>query len=134
MNLENIKTIAIIGLSDKPDRPSYQVAQYLIKESYKIIPVNPNIKEVFGQKSYPDIASISSEIKIDIIDVFRKSEDVPGVVQEIIKSGRKSVIWLQEGINNPKAVNLAKSHGFEISSGICLMKYHQSLDKNVNLF
>ncbi len=132
MNLEKIKTIAIIGLSDKPNRPSYQVAQYLLNQGYKIIPVNPNINEVFGQKSYPDIASIPSEIKIDIIDVFRKSEDTPSIVQEIIDSGRKSIIWLQEGINNPDAVNLAKSHGLEASSGICLMKYHQSLDKNVN--
>lgn len=132
MDLDQIKTIAIIGLSDKPDRPSYQVAQYLINQGYKIIPVNPNINEVFEQKSYPDIGSIPLETEIDIIDIFRKSEDTPGIVKEIIDSGRKSIIWLQEGINNPDAVNLAKSHGFEVSSGICLMKYHQSLDKNVN--
>jgi len=131
MNLNQIKTIAIIGLSDKPNRPSYQVAQYLINQGYKIIPVNPNISQVFGQKSYPNILSIPSEINIDIIDVFRKSEEVISIIQEIINSGRKSIIWLQEGIDNPDAVNLAKSHGFEISSGICLMKYHQSLDKNV---
>jgi uncharacterized protein len=132
MNLKIVKTIAIIGLSDKPDRPSFQVAQYLLNQGYKIIPINPNINEVFGQKSYPNLISIPSDIQIDIIDVFRKSEDTPDVVQEIINSGRKSIIWLQEGINNPEAVNLAKSYGFEVSSGICLMKYHQSLDKNVN--
>lgn len=132
MDLEKIKTIAIIGLSDKPERPSFQVAQYLINQGYKIIPINPNINEVFGQKSYPNLVSIPLEIEIDIIDVFRKSEDTPGIVQEIVDSGRKSIIWLQEGINNPDAVNLAKSHGFEVSSGVCLMKYHQSLDKNVN--
>lgn len=131
MNLDQIKTIAIIGLSDKPDRPSFQVAQYLINQGYKIIPVNPNISEVFGQKSYPNLASIPPEINIDIIDIFRKSEDVPPIVQEVIDSSRRSIIWLQEGINNPDAVNLAKSHGFEVSSGICLMKYHQGLDKNV---
>jgi len=128
MNLDQVKTIAIIGLSDKPDRPSFQVAQYLINQGYKIIPVNPNITEVFGQKSYPNLASIPPEINIDIIDIFRKSEDVPSIIQEIIDSGRKSIIWLQEGINNQTAVNLAKSHGFEITSGICLMKYHQSLN------
>lgn len=126
MDLTKIKTIAIIGLSDKPDRPSYQVAQYLINQGYKIIPINPNITEVFGQKSYQNLASISSEIIIDIIDVFRKSEEVESVIKEIIDSGRQSIIWLQEGIDNPNAVNLAKSHGFEITSGICLMKFHQN--------
>lgn len=125
MNLDTVKTIAIIGLSDKPDRPSFQVAQYLLNQGYKIIPVNPNIQEVFEQKSYPNISSIPKDIPIDIIDVFRKSEDVVSVIQEIIDSGRQSIIWLQEGINNPDAVNLAKSHGYDITSGICLMKFHQ---------
>lgn len=125
MDLTQAKTIAIIGLSDKPDRPSYQVAQYLINQGYKIIPVNPNIQQVFEQKSYPNISSIPKDISVDIIDVFRKSEDVVSVIQEIIDSGRQSIIWLQEGIDNPEAVNLAKSHGYDITSGICLMKFHQ---------
>lgn len=126
MNLDQVKTIAIIGLSDKPERPSYQVAQYLIDHGYKIIPVNPNISQVFEQKSYPNILSIPIEINIDIIDIFRKSEEVVSVIQEIINSKRKSTIWLQEGINNQEAVDLAKSHGLQITSGICLMKFHQS--------
>lgn len=126
MDFTSVKTIAIIGLSDKPDRPSYQVAQYLINQGYKIIPVNPNIVEVFGQKSYSNIASIPSEITIDIFDIFRKSEDVESVIQEIIDSGRLGVIWLQEGIDNQSAVNLATSHGYQITSGLCLMKYHQN--------
>ena len=128
MDLTQVKTIAVIGLSDKPDRPSYQVAQYLINQGYKIIPINPNITQVFNQKAYPNIASIPSEIKIDIIDIFRKSEEVESVIQEIIKSGRQSIIWLQEGIDNLNAVDLAKSHGLEITSGLCLMKYHQTLN------
>jgi len=125
MNINTIKTIAIIGLSDNPDRPSFEVAQYLINQGYKIIPVNPNISQVFGQKSYPNLASIPIDINIDIIDVFRKSEEITSIVQEIIDSGRKSIIWLQEGIENKDAVNLAKKHELEISSGICLMKFHQ---------
>jgi hypothetical protein len=125
MNLDSVKTIAIIGLSDKPDRPSYQVAQYLINQGYKIIPINPNITEVFGQKSYPNISSVPKDIPIDIIDIFRKSEEIIPVIQEIIDSGRQSIIWLQEGIDNPDAISLAQSHGFEITSGICLMKFHQ---------
>ena len=125
MDLAQVKTIAIVGLSDKPDRPSFQVAQYLINQGYQIIPVNPNIQQVFEQKSYPNISSIPKDISVDIIDVFRKSEDVVSVIQEIIDSGRQSIIWLQEGIDNPEAVNLAKSHGYDITSGICLMKFHQ---------
>ena len=125
MDLTQAKTIAIIGLSDNPDRPSFQVAQYLINQGYQIIPVNPNIQQVFEQKSYPNISSIPKDISVDIIDVFRKSEDVVSVIQEIIDSGRQSIIWLQEGIDNPEAVNLAKSHGYDITSGICLMKFHQ---------
>lgn len=125
MNFDSIKTIAIIGLSNNPDRPSYQVAQYLINQGYKIIPINPNIQEVFGQKSYPSLSSIPQDINIDVVDVFRKSEEVVSVIQEIIDSGRKSIIWLQEGIEDQKAINLAKNHGLEIYSGICLMKFHQ---------
>lgn len=125
MDFTSVKTIAIIGLSDKSDRPSYQVAQYLLNQGYKIIPVNPHITEVFGQKSYPNISSIPSEVVVDIIDVFRKSEEVTSVIQEIINSGRKSIIWLQEGIDNQAAVNLAISNNLEVHSGICLMKAHQ---------
>ena len=125
MDLTQVKTIAIVGLSDKPDRPSYQVAQYLINQGYKIIPVNPNIQQVFGQKSYPNISSISENINIDIINIFRKSEEIIPIIQEIINTHRHSIIWLQEGIDNPEAVNLAKSYGLEITSGICLMKFHQ---------
>lgn len=125
MNFNTVKTIAVVGLSDKPDRPSFQVGQYLFNQGYKIIPVNPNVSEVFDQKSYPNLDSIPKNINIDIIDVFRKSEEVVSVIQEIINSGRKSIVWLQEGIDNKKAVDLAKNHGLEISSGICLMKFHQ---------
>ena len=126
MNLNEIKTIAIIGLSDKPDRPSFQVGQYLLDQGYKIIPINPNITESLGQKAYPNIASIPSEINIDIFDIFRKSEDVESIIQEIIDSVRSGIIWLQEGINNQSAVDLATSHGYQITSGLCLMKYHQN--------
>ncbi len=125
MDLAKAKTIAIVGLSDKPDRPSFQVAQYLINQGYQIIPVNPNIQQVFDQKSYPNISSIPQDINIDIIDIFRKSEEIIPIIQEIINSGRQSIIWLQEGIDNPDAVNLAQSHGLKITSGICLMKFHQ---------
>ena len=123
--LKNSKTIAIIGLSDKPDRPSYQVAKYLISQGFTIIPVNPTIDSVFGLKSYPSFTDIPSNIKIDIVDVFRKSDQVLPIVEEIIKSDQKPVIWFQEGILNLEAEKLAKQNGLETISGICLMKAHQ---------
>ncbi|MFA6184619.1 MAG: CoA-binding protein [Candidatus Shapirobacteria bacterium] len=129
LSIENIlkksKTIAIIGLSDKPDRPSYQVAEYLISQGFTIIPVNPTIENVFGLKSYSSFSSIPSNIKIDIVDIFRKSDQVLLIVEEIIKSNQKPVIWFQEGSLNLDAENLAKENSFEVISGICLMKAHQ---------
>ncbi len=124
--LQNSKTIAIIGLSDKPDRPSYQVAKYFLSQGFTIIPVNPNIESFFGIKSYPNFLSIPSTIQIDIVDIFRRSEEILPIIKEIIHSQQKPVIWLQEGISHPEAENIAKENGLEFISGICLMKAHQS--------
>jgi predicted CoA-binding protein len=124
--LENSKTIVIIGLSNKPDRPSYQVAEYLISQGFKIIPVNPMINSVLGLKSYKSIKEIPKEINIDIVDIFRKSEEVLLIVEEIISSNRKPIIWFQEGIINLDAENLAKENGLEVINGICLMKAYQN--------
>lgn len=123
--LKKSKIIAIIGLSDKPDRPSYQVTEYLISRGFTIIPVNPTIDSVFGLKSYSNFSSIPLNIKVDIVDVFRQSNQILPIVEEIIKSGRKPVIWLQEGIFNQEAEDLAKQNGLEIISGVCLMKAHE---------
>jgi len=129
ISIENIlqksKVIAIVGLSDKPDRPSYQVAKYLISQSFTIIPINPAIDSVFGLKSYRSFSDIPSNIKIDIVDIFRKSDQVLPIIEEIVKSNQKPVIWFQEGSLNLKAENLAKENGFEVISGVCLMKAHQ---------
>lgn len=129
ISLENIlkksKTIAIIGLSNKSDRPSYQVAEYLISQGFTIIPVNPTIDFVFGLKSYPSFRDIPSGVKIDIVDIFRKSDQVLPIVKEIVKSGQKSIIWFQKGSENLEAEKLAKENSFEVISGVCLMKAHQ---------
>ena len=129
ISLENIlkksKTIAIIGLSGKPDRPSYQVAEYLISQGFTIIPVNPTIENIFGFKSYPSFSDIPPNIKIDIVDIFRKSDQVLPIVEEIVNSGQKPVIWFQESSLNLETENLAKKNGFEVISGVCLMKAHQ---------
>lgn len=118
------KTIVIIGLSDNPNRPSYEVAKYLQDQGFDIIPVNPNITTVLGQSSYKTFADIPQNIHIDIVDIFRQSDVVFSVVEEIISSNRHPVIWFQEGINAPEAEKLATDKGFQVISGLCLMKTH----------
>jgi len=125
------KTIAIVGLSDDLTRPSFQIAQYLINNGYTVIPVNPTITEVLGQKSYPDISSIPLDINIDIVDVFRRPDQVPYIIEEIIKSGRKPLIWLQEGIENSNAKNLADDNNLVMISNLCIMKVHQKLSEPI---
>ncbi len=123
--LKKSKTIAIIGLSDKPDRPSFQVAKYLISQGFTVIPVNPTIDSVFGLNSYQNFSDIPSNIKIDIVDIFRKSDQVLPIVEEIVKSNQNPVIWFQDGTQNLKAEKLAQESGLQIISGVCLMKAHQ---------
>jgi len=118
---EESKTIAVVGLSSNPSRPSYMVARYLQSQGYKIIPVNPNEKEILGEKSYPDLISIPD--KIDIVDIFRRSEDVPPVVEQAIKIKAK-VIWMQEGIVNEEAAKKASDAGLTVVMDKCMYKEH----------
>ena len=124
---DNIKTIAIVGLSDDTKRPSYEVASYLQEKGFTIIPVNPNIETVLGAKSYPDLLSIPEEIKIDVADIFRKSELVLPHVKEALKRGDIKTIWLQEGVENKEAEDLARSNGLNVVSNFCIMKTHKTL-------
>jgi hypothetical protein len=125
--LKKSKIIAIIGLSDKPDRPSYEVASYLQKQGFRIIPINPNIQEIFGEKSYPDLLSVPKEIRIDIVDIFRKSDLVLPHVKEAIERGDIKTIWMQEGIINDEAASLARKNGLEVVMNFCLMKTHKKI-------
>ena len=119
------KTIVVVGLSDKIERPSNIVAKYLMDLGLTIIPVNPNIESVFGLKSYKNIGEIPKEIKIDIVDIFRKESQVLSIVQEIIDTGQKPVIWLQEGFFDADAKILAQKHNLELVEGMCLMKAYE---------
>lgn len=123
----NIKTIAVVGLSDDTKRPSYEVASYLKEKGFTIIPVNPNINTVLGTKAYPDLLSIPEDIKIDVVDIFRKSELVLPHVKEALKRGDAKTIWLQEGIENKEAEDLARSNGLNVVSNFCIMKTHKTL-------
>jgi len=119
--LKNSRTVAIVGLSSNRERPSYIVGKYLNEHGYTIIPVNPNEKKVLGRKSYPDLSSIPR--KIDVVDIFRKSEDVPPIIQEAIKIGAGAV-WMQEGIKNAEAAAAARKAGLKVVMNKCMRKQH----------
>ncbi len=109
--LRNSKTIAVVGLSDNPERPSFGVSRYMQTQGYRIIPVNPMIEEALGEKSYPDLKSIPEPI--DMVDIFRRSELVGPVVDEAIEVGAK-YIWMQDGVINEEAAAKAEAAGIPV--------------------
>jgi len=123
----DLRNIAVVGMSNKEGKPGYFVPKYLIEHGYNVIPVNPTVKEVNGLKSYPDIISIPSEV--DIVDIFRRSEDVPPVVEDALKKKDVKVIWMQEGIYNADAEKGAKEKGLDVIFNRCMMAEHMRLFK-----
>ena len=119
--LERSKVIAVVGLSSKPHRPSYGVARYMQSAGYRIILVNPNEKEVLGEKCYARLEDIP--IKVDIVDVFRRSEFVPPVVDSAIGIGARGV-WLQEGVIDEEAAARAREAGLVVVMDRCILKEH----------
>lgn len=119
--LEDCRTIAVVGLSSNPSRASNGVAGYMKRQGYKIIPVNPREEQVFGEKSYPTLADVP--IKIDLVDVFRRSEEAGKVVDEAIKVGAKAV-WLQEGVIDNAAAERAQEAGLLVVMDRCWLKEH----------
>ncbi len=120
--LEESKTVAVVGLSPREERDSHRVAKYLQSQGYRIIPVNPNADEVLGERSYPDLASIPEPI--DVVDVFRRSEAVPEIVEEAIKVGAKTV-WMQEGVVHEEAAARAREAGLQVVMDRCMMVEHR---------
>lgn len=125
--LKEAKVIAVVGLSPKEDRPSNSVARYLKSKGYKIVPVNPGHDEILGEKSYKSLSEIP--FPVDIVDVFRRSEEVLPVVQEAIKIKPKC-IWLQLGIVNNEAKKLAEENGIFFVQDKCLHLEHERLIKD----
>jgi uncharacterized protein len=113
------KTVAVVGLSDKPDRPSHVVARYLRGKGYRVIPVNPMIREVLGEKSYGSLAEIPGGV--DLVDVFRKSETVPAIAEEAIRIGAK-YFWMQEGVANEEARTRLAAAGIPVVMDRCVKK------------
>ena len=109
--LQNSKTIAVVGLSGDPDRISFRVTRYMQEQGYRIIPVNPMIEEVLGDKSYPDLKSVPESI--DMVNIFRRSELVAPVVDQAIEIGVK-YIWMQDGVVNPESAAKAEAAGIPV--------------------
>jgi hypothetical protein len=118
------RTIAVVGLSAKRYRPSYGVAEYMQRAGYRIIPVNPHETEVLGEKCYPDVESVPEPI--DIVDIFRRSEFVPEIVEAAIRKGAKA-IWMQEGVIHEEAARRAKEAGLAVVMDRCILKDHRRL-------
>jgi predicted CoA-binding protein len=121
--IKNSRVIAVVGLSDKPDRPSFSVASYLKSKGYKIIPVNPGKDEILGEKVYPDLISIPEPV--DVVDVFRRSETVDPIVDEAIKIKARA-IWFQLGVVNIEAARKAAKAGLKVVMNRCLLVEHRS--------
>jgi predicted CoA-binding protein len=122
--LESTRTIAVVGLSDKPDRPSHYVSAYMQAHGYRIIPVNPAVTTVLGQRAYPTLKDIPEPV--DMVDVFRQSEAVPPIVQDAIAIGAKS-LWLQEGVVHEAAAAQAADAGLAVVMDRCVLKEHARL-------
>ncbi len=132
--LGEVKTIAIIGLSEDSEKYSHKVGAYLQSQGYKIIPVNPNISETLGEKAFPNLLSIPKSVKVDIADIFRKNEFVFFHVKEAVRRGDIKTVWMQEGIADNKAQKYAQAHGLTVIMNSCLMKFiknGKSLDKKL---
>lgn len=124
--LKSSRVIAVVGLSPKPTQPSHKVAGYLKRNGYKIIPVNPKAQEILGEHSYPDLSSIPNPV--DVVDIFRRSEEVPAIVEETIKIGAKAV-WMQEGVISKIAQARAQRVGLLVVMDRCMLKEHLRLTK-----
>jgi len=122
--LRSSRTIAVVGLSGKRYRPSYGVSEYMQRAGYRIVPVNPHETEVLGEKSYPDLDSVPDDI--DIVDIFRRPEFVPEIVEAAIRK-RAKVIWMQEGVVHEEAARRAEEAGLAVIMDRCILKDHRRL-------
>ena len=122
--LNEYRNIAVVGLSSNPDRPSHGVASYRTEHGYNIIPVNPNAQQILGKTSYPNLSLIPETV--EVVDIFRRSEEVMPIVEEAIKIGAK-VIWMQEGVINEAAASKAREAGLFVVMDKCMFKEHSRL-------
>ncbi len=122
--LKSTHTIAVVGLSNNPMRPSNGVGEYLVRAGYRVIPVNPNEAEVLGEKSYARLEDVPE--KIDMVDVFRRPEFVPDIVESAIRVGAKTV-WMQEEVIHEAAAERARAAGLDVVMDKCILKEHRRM-------
>jgi predicted CoA-binding protein len=122
--LASAKTIAIVGVSPKPERASYQVAAYLKKAGYRVIPVRPAQAEILGERAYPSLDAVSDPV--DIVDVFRRSDQILPHAQESLRLGPR-VFWMQEGIENREAAGILAAAGIDVVMNRCIKRSHETL-------
>jgi len=128
--LGDARTVAVVGLSSRPDRPSHDVAAYLQRKGYRIVPVNPNETEVLGERAYPSLRDVPSEVRVDVVDVFRRAEHTPQIARDAVAIGAKA-LWLQQGIVNDEAYRIASQAGLDVVMGICIRSTKRRLDEEV---
>ena len=127
--LKNARTIAFIGLSDNPERHSHIVAKYFQKKGYRIIPINPRVKEVLGETSYKSLSAVPKDIHIDIVDIFRKPEDVIPHMYEIVERGNIRTVWLADGVNSHEAEDFAEDYGLSMVTNYCILDAYKDMKK-----
>ncbi len=125
-SLTDCKTIAVVGLSPKPYRDSFRVAKYMQEHGFRIVPINPNAPEVLGEKAYTSLTEAAQHERIDMVNCFRNSEDIPPIAAEAIAIGAKS-LWLQIGVVNDAAAKQATDAGLVVVQDLCLMVEHRQL-------
>lgn len=126
--LKTARTIAVVGLSDKPDRDSHHVAAYLQQHGYRIIPVNPNAQEILGERCYPSLREIP--VPVELVDIFRRADAVPAIVEEALAIGAK-VVWMQDGIVHNAAADRARAAGLKVVMSKCLLREHRRLNSSL---
>jgi len=127
--LGDARTIAVVGLSSNPLRPSYEIAEFLQEKGYRIVPVNPKETEVLGERAYPTLADIPNDIDIDVVDVFRRAEHTPEIAEAAVARGAK-VLWLQEGIANDDARRIGEDGGLSVVMGVCMRQETKRLERS----
>ena len=124
--LESAKTIAVVGLSDRPDRASFGVSRYMQRQGYRIVPVNPNLSQVLGETAYPTLNDAAAAVgKIDLVDVFRAPAFVPEIVKDVIRL-KISSLWLQQGVCHEEAAERAEAAGVKVVMDRCIFQEHMA--------
>lgn len=126
--LSTARTIAVVGMSDKPERDSHQIGRFLMERGYRVVPVNPAVQEVLGQRAYPSLKDIPPDVTVDIVDVFRKNEAVPGIVEEALsRAPLPKAVWLQLGVRDDASAAKVEARGVEFYQDLCIMVQHRRL-------